>query len=83
MDPVVLVAVTGGLHGMQQEAVHALHLVLDELHVAPDPAQKLGLLGEADVSRPSSDPTALCALPRIMSAISACWKHKNLGQFLN
>ncbi|KAF2911901.1 hypothetical protein DAI22_11g215200 [Oryza sativa Japonica Group] len=38
-DLLAAAVVVGGIGGIQEEALHALHLVLDELHVAPDAAE--------------------------------------------
>lgn len=38
-----LVVAVLGLREVEEEAVHALHLVLDELHIAADAAQQLRL----------------------------------------
>ncbi|PAN43767.1 hypothetical protein PAHAL_8G188900 [Panicum hallii] len=46
-DLVVLVSVvTSGVRDMHEQAAHALHLVLDEVHVAADAAKQLCLLGK-------------------------------------
>ena len=41
-----------GAVGVQEESLHALHLVLDEQNVAPDAAQKLRLVDEEAAQLP-------------------------------
>uniref|UniRef100_A0A0E0F7G4 Uncharacterized protein n=1 Tax=Oryza meridionalis TaxID=40149 RepID=A0A0E0F7G4_9ORYZ len=43
---VVLAALRSALRQVRQEAVHALHLLLDELHVVPDTTEKSRLVAD-------------------------------------